>query len=150
MEAIAPRVITPVQQVNNDTDAPAEQLTSTKHIEKPLEAGYIEDLWGVGEASGHFKMPELLKSIDEYVLEQIEYHKLDKSRKSFEEIVKRYEDKLNLPENIDIYTKTERIAELMKIDKKMYDAIKEKQALLEKDPTEMTAAELRKYVKERL
>lgn len=136
-------------------DAPDEDLTSEgadtstshKESERPLEMGYIKDLWQMGEASSHFKMPELTKEIDAFVLEQIEREGFVKNHKSYEEIIQRYEKKLGLPDDVNIYTRTERVAELMRIDAKLYAALKEKEEFTKKDPMKMTSAELKRYMK---
>lgn len=135
-------------------EAPAEEKVSGEKVdqsvsfettEKPLEMEpYIKELWKVGEASEHFEMPTLLKEINEFVLSEIERNKMEKNRKSYEEIVENYEKKLNLPDGVDIYTKTENILELMKIDMKLLQAVKDKEELLAKPITDLTSAQLKK------
>lgn len=107
---------------------------------------YIKDLWKVGEASNHFKMPELLSEINKFVLSEIERNKMTSNRESYKEIIAKYEKHLNLPDNIDVYTRTEKVAELIRIDVKLLQALKDKEDLLNGDPTQMSAVKLKKYL----
>lgn len=134
---------------SNEVSGPSGKVDTVtpEYSEKPLEtAEYIKDLWKVGEAENHFEMKNLLKEIDDFVLSEIERNKMKPTRGSYEEIIQKYEDKLKLPEGTDIYTRTEKVLELMKIDIKLLQALKDKEDLLKGDPTKMTSAQLKKYL----
>jgi len=152
MEQLAQRIVdttTPVKEVS--TPKSTIDTITPEHTEEPLETTeYIKDLWKVGEAENHFEMKSLLKEIDTLVKEEITRSKMKSDRKSYEEIIQRYEDRLKLPQNIDIYTKTEKIVELIRIDAKLWQIVKEKEDLLNGDPTKMTSSQLKKYIKEKL
>jgi hypothetical protein len=125
--------------------SPDTQVHET--TEKPLEMGeYIKEMWELGEASTHFEMPQLLSEINEFVLAEIERNKLESNQKSYTEIVKEYEKRLNLPDGIDVYTRAEKVQELMMIDKKLLDAAKAKEELLAKPISELTSSQLRKRI----
>lgn len=116
-------------------------------IEKPLnEEPYLPELWNIGDARDHFEMPALIKEINDFVLETIERDKLEPTRKSYEEIIQKYEKRLRLPNNVDIYTRTEKVAELIRIDRKLIEAVRSREALLNSDPTKMTSEQLKKYL----
>lgn len=144
--------IQPIQPVETPTVDSKEvsgekvnETTSFEQTEKPLEMeAYIKELWKVGEAENHFEMKTLLKEINEFVLSEIERNKMESNRKSYEEIVQNYEKKLGLPDGVDVYTRTEKVLELMKIDIKLLQAIKEKEEILSKPITELTSAQLKK------
>jgi len=150
MEQLAQRVKEePEIESESKEDLTSSKVTveSLEHKEKPIEmAEYIKDLWQIGEAENHFEMKNLLKEIDDFVLSEIKRNEMKESRESYEEIIKKYENRIKLPENVDIYTKTEKIVELIRIDAKLLKALKEKEELLAGDPTKMTSTQLKQYI----
>lgn len=145
-ESLAERVVEAHTSPQNEVVE--EKVTTTSEVvEKPLEvAEYIKDLWKVGEASNHFNMPQLLSEINTFVLSEIERNKMTSNRDSYKEIIAGYEKRLHLPENLDVYTRVEKVAELIKIDAKLLQALKDKEDLLNGDPTQMSATQLKKYL----
>ena len=115
----------------------------TSFTPEVTEIPSIKSLWQMGEASEHFEMPTLIKEIDDFVLGEMGESR-DKTK--YEQIIQRYLNKLKLPEDVDLYTKTEKVAELMRIDKKLLDASEEREKLLNSDPTKMTSKQLRRYI----
>lgn len=143
------KIITPTPKVEETVEKiePADEVNSFKETTKPpsiMGEPYVIDLFELGEAKNHFEMPSLLKEIDQFVMSEIERNKLDDSAKSYKEIIDHYLTKLNLPDNVDVYTKTEKVLELMKINKKLLDAAKEKEELLAKPVTELSSTQLKK------
>jgi len=123
---------------------------SPEYSKPPIEAEpYIETLWELGEEKEHFEMPSLLTEINEFVLSEIERNKMDKNHEAYEEVLNNYLKRLKLPDNVDIYTKTERVAELMRIDKKLLDNLRDKEALMNADPTKLNSNQLKKYIESR-
>mgnify|MGYP001195737844 CR=1 FL=1 len=127
------------------TDEPT--IATFEHTEKPpslQEKPYINKMFELGEAATHFEMPTLLKEINEFVLSKGD------DIKTYEEVVNSYLKKLHLPSDIDVYTKTEKIHELMMIDKKLIDAAKEKEELLAKPIEELTSKQLKARIEGKL
>lgn len=104
---------------------------------------YLVKMLEIGEAKSHFEMPSLLKEINEFVLSEIERQKLDDDNKSYEEVVNHYLDKLKLPEGVDQYLRTEKLNELMMIDKRLIEAMIAKEELLKKPISELSSKQLR-------
>lgn len=147
MSELAQRAETPV--IQDETPAGKIDDTSYGENEKPLEISeHIKELWKIGDASEHFEMPVLIKEIDDFILSEIKRDGKELNYKSYEEILSKYEKKLNLPENIDIYTKTELLNELIRIDKKLIEAMLEKEELEKKPIEELTSKQLRKRIEE--
>ena len=144
-EAIAQRIVeAPVvaQEPRSDVKHPTIGTT-----EKTLdEAPYIKELFKMGEASGHFEMPKLIGEINEFVLSEIDRQHLKHDRETYEDIVNGFVKRLNIPEGLDLYAKTERLAELIRIQKKLINDMLEREELLKKDPSEMTSAQLRQVI----
>jgi len=115
--------------------------------EKPLEKRqYIAELLEIGEASNQFKMPNLIKEIDSFVLDEIRSNKLELSKESYKEIIDGFIKKLNISDKLDVYTKIERLASLIRIQKKLIEAAKEREELLATPAEEMTSKQLKEYI----
>lgn len=150
-ESIAQRVepvkeapVSPVEQ----SSAPTETVTTPETTEKPptLRENYFVEMFDIGEAKNHFEMPRLLSEINDFVLSEFVRQNLDDTIENYKEVVEHYLDKLKLPDGVDQYTRAEKIHELMMIDKKLIQIAKEREELLKKDPSDMTSAQLRKYI----
>jgi hypothetical protein len=87
-------------------------------------------------------MKDLTKEINDFVLSEIERNKLEDTEKSYREVVEEYSKRMNLPKGASIYAKTERIAELMRLDKKLLDIIAEKKELEQKDFKDLTSRQM--------
>lgn len=140
--------VKPVEQPSTVIEPKADPIKeiSVESIEKPVELGYIKEYLKFGESASHFDMPELISEADEFVLSEIKRLEMKSDRKSFEEIVDGLLKKLNLPNNVDDYTKMEKLVDLMRIQKKLVESIKEREDLLNTDPADMTSAQLKKYI----
>lgn len=143
-QRVEPVVETPTSPSEpRKTDGPT--LVTHEIAERPpslQEKPYINKMFQLGEAAGHFEMPTLLKEINEFVLSKGD------DIKTYEKVVNEYLERLHLPENIDVYTKVEKLHELMMIDKKLLDAAKAKEELLAKPITELTSSQLRKRIQD--
>lgn len=152
-EVLAQRVVeTPTEPVESGT---AGKVTDTtpETVEKPIEAlekPYLYDLFKMGEAYTHFDMEKLTTEIDGYVKSEIERQGMELTRKAYQEIIDSYLTRLKLPEGIDLYTKTEKVASLMRINCKLLETLKEKEEFLKSDPTKMSSAQLKRYINETL
>jgi hypothetical protein len=142
--------ITPVESepVTQDDKEPIKVNPSAPESEPILEPEYVKNFLELGETSQHFEMPSLIKEIDQFVLSEIDRQGLEKNHKSYEEIINGYLKDLKLPENIDHYTKIEKLNSLMRINKKMIEAMVEKENLMKSDPTQMSSTQLKRYINE--
>lgn len=142
--------ISPVESepVEQDDKEPIKVNQSAPESEPILEPEYVKNFLELGETAQHFEMPSLIKEIDEFVLSEIDRQGLEKNRKSYEEIVNGYLKDLKLPENIDHYTKIEKLNSLMRINKKMIEAMLEKEELMTKDITKLSSKQLRDRINE--
>jgi len=141
VESLAQRVV-PETPVVPPVEVSTENQPVTSVAEIPLEKRqYVKELLEIGEASTQFEMPTLIKEIDDYVLSESGVNK-----DSYKEIIDSFLRKLNIPTGIDIYTKVERLASLIRIQKKLNDSAKEREELLKKQPSEMTSQQLRKFI----
>lgn len=123
--------------------------TTPDHVEKPLEAlekPYLTEIFGMGEAYSHFDMESLTNEIDGYVKSEMERQGMESSRKSYQEVIDSYLDRLKLPDNVSVYAKTEKVASLMRINCKLLETLKEKEDFLKSDPTTMSSSQLRRYI----
>ena len=141
--------IQPVQQAESPGQKDLPKVTTVSGESKQPLDGYIKELFEMGEAQNHFNMPSLIHEIDIFVRSEIERQGLKSDKKSYEEIIHGYEKRLNLPEEIDVYTRTEKIVSLIRIDAKLINAIKEKEELLNGDVTKMSSSQIKRYLKEK-
>jgi len=111
-----------------------------------MESPYLEEMLELGEAAGHFEMPELIAEINDFVLSEFERNKMEDTTKSYKEVVNHYLKKLDLPEGTMIYTKVEKLADLMRIDKKLIEAQKEKERIMTADITDLTSRQLKQRI----
>jgi len=105
---------------------------------------YLVDLFEMKDVYNQFNMKELSDEINDFILSEIKRQNLKDTKESYQNIVKSYLSKLKMSNDVDIYTRIERITDLMKIDKKLIEAAKEKEDLLTADITDLTSAQLKK------
>lgn len=153
MEILAQRIEQPVEAPTSpveqrNADEPTVVTFEVKDKPPSISEPYINKMLELGEASGHFEMPNLIKEINEYVLSEFKRQNLEDTVKSYEEIVNHYLGKLNFPKGIDKYTQIENLHELMMIDKKLLEAAKAKEELLAKPISELTSRQLRQRIEE--
>ena len=135
----------PVEQRNEPNPIPVTFTTE----ERPAEISNVPKVvtvLNIGEAKDHFQMPSLINEINDFVLDDLKRNDLDGSTKNYEACINKYLSRLNLPTDIDIYTKIENLAELMKIDKKLLESLEDRKRILEADITELTGDELRRRI----
>lgn len=147
------KVVEPVSQTPVSPSEPRNPneptIVTSEYTEKPAslqESPYLNKMLEIGEAKDHFEMPLLINEINDFVINEIKRLKLTDTPSSYEKIVNKYLDTLKFGEQTDIYTKVEKIAELMKIDKKMIDAVREKEDIMTSDPTTLSSAQLKRRI----
>ena len=138
----------PVEEVKGEK-SPEIQVGESK-IPKPSEYAEIKgkpmvaDILNFGEAIDHFNMKELSNEINDFILSEITRSKMQDDKKSYVEVLNSYLKRANLPDGVSIYGQTERLAELMRLDKKLLDIIQAKKQIEEKPIEDLTSEQLKK------
>jgi len=129
------------------TKKPTEEIITPETVEKPpsISDPYINKLLNIGEAKDHFEMPRLITEINDFVLSEMKRKGLEDTNEVYKEIV----DKYKIPKDLDIYTYIERLNSLMMIDKKLINAMIEKEELKKKPIEELTSYQLRQRIEEK-
>lgn len=138
----------PVQtggSVVTETSLGHEELPPSLYVETKRAPLVLELLEGVS-AYMHFDMPMLSKEIDTLVLAEMRRLGLSDNHIDYQLVVDRALDKLDLPDDLDIYTKVEKLVRYLRIQHKLYSALKEKEDLMQADPLTLSAAKLKRYL----
>jgi hypothetical protein len=146
---IEPVVETPTSPSDARNDDEPKVIVS-EHTEKPptlMESPYLEVMLELGEAAGQFEMPTLIAEINEFILSEFKRSKMEDTTESYQEIVNHYLKKLDLPKEIMIYTKVEKLHDLMMINKKLIEAQREKEELLAKPIEQLSSRQLAERIK---
>lgn len=122
------------------TDIPISQFNEIKKY--PF---LLEHLKAVDVIS-HFSVKNDSEYVEQFILQELQRTNLKENKDNYLKVLGEYTKKLNIPEDIDVYSRLERLASYMKIQQRLYDDIQEREDLLKKDPKDMTAKELRKYL----
>jgi hypothetical protein len=139
LPADAPHTPAPEVERQVATD-PVEYLPS-----EMKESYLIELIEGLKFAKDHFEMPSLIKEINDFILSETKDNK-----ESYKKVVDEYIKKLHLPYKMDIYTKIEKLAEIMRIDKKLIEMAKTRDELLKKPIEELTSKQLMERINAKL
>lgn len=94
----------------------------------------------------HFDMEFLTNDTDRFVIEEIQRLGLPDEAKSYQKVVESALDKLKIPEGTDIYTLMDKLHQYLRIQNKLYSALKEKEELMTADPLTMSASQLKRYL----
>jgi hypothetical protein len=141
-----------VEPVKEVPESPTEKsisneptITTHEHTEKPpsLEENFYTKLLELGEAANHFQMPELTKEINDFILSEIKRQDLEDTKEVYQEILDKYKDRTRLPEGTDVYSLTEQIAEHIRIDRKLIEAMIAKAELEKKPINELSSKQLK-------
>ena len=101
---------------------------------KPMLVEMIENL---DFAFGQFDTKEQSLEIDEFINSEIERLKLKDDKESYKKILDKYLNKYS-----DVYSALEDLIKKIRIDKKIIEASKEKEELLNSDPTTLSSTKL--------
>lgn len=91
-----------------------------------------------------FDVKELSTRIDTYLNKEILRRGLDDSGAAYRTILEEVTKKLHLPSDATVWTKLEKIADYLRINQKLVDAITEREALTTADPLTLTAPQMKK------
>lgn len=142
-----------------ESPAPVADRTTGEGIHTPdsstlppslySEAGKMPlagELLGAGLAWNTFDVNAQLAIIDSYLNAQRDREKLPDTSESYEKVLNRLTRALNLPENLDIYSRLDRIASFARIQEKLMQNLEERAALLTADPLTLPAKKLKEYL----
>ena len=137
----APKVEVAEEHEPVRTDRP---LVTADKEERPLATGKpILEIMEIGESKDHFEMPSLIKEIDSFIKSEIERQKMKSNEESYREILDTYLKKI--PDS-DIYAKVEHLADLIRVDRKLVEAMREKEEIMTKDITQLTSKQLERRI----
>ena len=106
---------------------------------------YLVDLLEAHEAYGTFDFKDQALEIDTFIQAEMERKELE-GREGYDKVLKGIWKQIKPTESV--YTNTERLRDYVRIQQKLIDALEEKKAFEAKDPPEMSAKELERYLKE--
>jgi hypothetical protein len=149
-EAISPIVRSPKPAASPVTPSPAEehgQVTITSpdvDPNRPIENGleFLRNELSLGEAAKHFEMPALLAEINAFLEGELGL----KTEATYGKALTEFVTRLKLRDGVDVYTKVERLASLLRIERKLKEIEREKEELRTKNPEEMSSAQLRRRI----
>jgi hypothetical protein len=151
MEELAQRAVeTPVETTEEVHGQVTE--TSGNASERPLALlgrPYLTDMFEMGDAYKHFEMEFLTDSINDFVLTELDRTKVPQTKENYQKMIDNYLGKLHLPDDIDIYAKVEKLHDLVKVNRKLVEAVEEKKRLMSMDITDMNSSQLRRYIEEK-
>jgi len=140
----------PKEKLEEKPQPPKEKIVITEPTEEPpsISKPLIIELLKIGEAKNHFEMPKLIAQINDFINSETQRMHLKDSRKSYEKILNKYLKQLKFPDETDIYIKIENLHKIMMIDKKLIEAMIEKEELKKKPIEELTSFQLRKIIED--
>lgn len=124
--------------------ATTEDTTNPSELTKLGRPPYIIDLMEGQEAYTTFRVEPLSKEVDDFINAEVERRGLKDTKENYKEVLD--EIYKNITPSDNIYTNLENLADWVRIQQKLIEALKEKEAFEAKDPLKMTAKELRRYL----
>lgn len=89
----------------------------------------------------HFNIPEDTKYINDYIISEIKRRGMDDNESSYKELLKSIDN-----DEDNIYNKLKKMTEIVRAKNKAISIVKEREDLMKKDPKDMTANELKRYI----
>lgn len=151
MDALRPsRVSDTTSEIKNDFSESTSTAGTPEHVpessELPLNLyreskldPYLCEVLELGEAYGHFEMPFKVDFIDSYILSKT--NEREEYKNMFDEFVKK-----SKASSESVYILIDKVFDFVRIQKKLEDILAEKEAFEMKDPLEMNAKELKKWI----
>ncbi len=124
---------------------PKETHTTPEISVKPpslTEEPYLVGMLKLDFSKDHFEMPQLIAEANEFILSEIKRYRLKDSSESYEQIINKYLKKL--PDTLDDYTKIEQLIDLIRIDKKLIEAMNEKDRIMNADITDLSSSQIKR------
>ena len=135
-----PRSNAPPEIVAEKENLPPSVYAEIKH--RPL----MVDLLGYREQLNHFEVKAQSEEIDNFLREEITRLALEDTQKAYNDLLKEYLKKAQINKNMDIYTKIERLLDFVRIQRKLIEAVKEKEDLLKADIKDLNSAQLKRLI----
>ena len=135
---------------------PSEEISTSEVKEvKPSEYPvirkypYLKEVLEIdSDAYNTFDVKPLSEEIDEFIRSEVERQKLKDTSESYKSVLDNLLKTIGLPEDINLYDKLDKIVRLVRIHKKLLDATREKEELLNSDPTKLSSSKLKELIKE--
>jgi len=142
-------------EATQEPKKPTEHETSPDDKEMPVEllkaadkAPFIMKALNLPEnLYKHFKSTKLqTEEIDSFVLQTIKGLDLKITKENYQKVVDQYKSKLNFKadDEVDPYTLIEKLHQLLKIDAKIRQAVKDREDLMKADISQLSASQLKK------
>lgn len=131
----------PIPKLPKGSDLPPSLRTSARQM--PL----ITELIGATSAYEHFDMKFLSREADGYINGEIARLGLPDNKESYQKLLDEAVNKLALPEGVDVYTMLEKVVDYLRVQDRLYRALKDKEELLASDPLTLSATKLKVYMK---
>lgn len=129
----------------SETPIPHSGLPPSLYLESKKPPLFLEILGGTG-AYEHFDMGLLSRETDKYLNSEVIRLGLEDSPASYRKVLDSALEKLGLPEGTDIYATVEKLTRWLRIQNKLYTALREKEDLMAADPLTLSAAKLKIYL----
>ena len=144
---------TPVEAVSSFTKPEHEEVSYEKAEILPSERQELEkmpllaSLWDLGSIYNTFDIKPLTREIDLSIIETMQAKKMKDTESSYKEVLDGYLKQLKLPEEMNIYTKLEQLAKIMRVDRKLKDSLKERDELLTADLDKLSSTKIKQLLK---
>jgi len=146
-----PTTPTEIKPSQNPSTQPTESVTTpTDSKPNPAELialgkpPYLAELLEMGKLYNTFGLPEQSLEVDRFIQSEIDRRGMELSRENYDKVLKSIWDKIEHTDSV--YKNTERLRDYARMQTKLLDALKEKEEFEKKDPMEMTASELRRFI----
>lgn len=107
---------------------------------------YAAEMLGVASIYDTFDVSVVCREIDRLLQSEMRAKSIEDTKDGYEELLRWYEKKANVPNDVLVYTKLEKILKLLQIHDKIRQVEREHDELLLSDPTTLSAAKLKKYI----
>jgi len=136
----APRNDTPPEIVSEQENLPPSVYAEIKH--HPL----MVDLLDYKDQLNHFEVKAQSEEIDNFLREEMTRNGLQDTKETYDDLLTDYLKKARIDQKMDIYTKIERLLEFIRIQRKLIEAVKEKEDLLKADIADLNSAQLKRLI----
>jgi hypothetical protein len=140
----APVSAEPVKEVI-DTDSFDSEVKTTPGERAAVKKPLLYDILDLREIYNTFDVKKETKEVDKFILSEMERLHLEDTDKNYEKVYIKIIKNLSL-DSKDRYDILAKICEYIKIQEKIRASIQEREELLKKDPSELTAEQIKKQI----
>jgi hypothetical protein len=126
----------------SESESPIDEMPINLYREAGRKP-YLCDLMELNDEYTHFDMKSKSDFIDEYILSKVD------SKTEYKEMFENLLDKAKADKE-SVYKQVEDLFDFLKIQKKLEDALKEKEEFEKRDPLTMKSAELKRWINSRI